>query len=331
MLAATRTAALRQLARVGTLVDANKLGIPGAKEEVRDALLELIAEPEEDMPERTAILKALGKAWYQLTRAPTPNKAAIKATVAEAIKLIQAESTGTTPPEEEHEPPPPPPPPPEEPPSGWKLLYEDAFPTIPGPFVGGGDNQASAIHFNGDRAVIALTGERYEFSMYKAAHDSSKPWKPGDRYRFEGNVEYASNIKLGGAGHHTTIVQFLKGIGSSGGGSPTQSIEIGNYGAGEGFYLANRGSYTKLLTTRAGQRYHVVVEVTDSTTKGSYRVYVDGALVASADNAVTSQGAESIAKFGLYGGPGTVTWDTISMSVPTLATVKAFFRRLRGA
>lgn len=321
MLEKTRTAGLRQLARVNGQVDANRMGEPGAKEEVKDVLREVNDESTANMPQRTATLKALGKAWNQFKQI-RPNKATIKAQVAVAIGLIRGEAiTPVEPPPHEEEPPPPPPPPPDEH-FGLPLLYHDAFPKIGSPFVLGGDNQDGACVGVGPSARIHLTGERFEFSCYtKPGTSNDASWGDGDEYAFLGGFAIGSDLQWGGGGHHCTMFQLSKGIGSGGGGSPLQSLELGDYGAGKGIYMHDQNhsqQYAKIASINPNQHYRLGIHELMKHSGGFYEISLDGSTIAKEQGVPTMQpGSEAVVKFGLYGGGGTITWDDCAIYART--------------
>lgn len=220
--------------------------------------------------------------------------------IAELAKRVEA-LEGKPEPEPEPEPPPP------EPTDYWKVLLEDAFPSMSG-FVQGSDNTSKPIG-EGEYCIFRLgTGSgRSELSINNGSE--AQKWREGERFLLEGKLTVAPGFGWGGPGRHCTIVQF-KGL-ESGDGSPQISLELGDYGQGPGLCVQdlNRSTNRNFLVVPdeqlIGDEVLVQLEVTVSKQKkGRYALRVDGKLVAEGveTNTLQTISAYGFIKLGIYAG-----------------------------
>lgn len=236
------------------------------------------------------------------------------------------------------EPPPIEPPPVESPPSGWTKVFSSDFAhglrgfVFNPPIEPGSDNETLPVcHPDGTCTIGLGPGQgRTELSINNGT-DAQK-WTEGERLLTKETFYVPVGFPYGGPGKHCTIQQFRQ---SSPAGSPLLSLELGDYGKGNGLYLHDKtqgDEYRFVLSATAIEGLRLVTEleiVTSRIGNGGYSLAcglatvlndVGGALTRNNVNTIPPGASYAYIKTGLYRSPissaSEIVISDLSVSVP---------------
>lgn len=213
---------------------------------------------------------------------------------------------------------------PPEPPlaTGWKVVFKDEFANGLDNFYLGSDNDTRPMSRGDGTCAFVLDGgqDRSELAVH------TPEWTEGQRLLIKQTFIVPKSFPYGGPGSHCTIQQFRQNTSA---GSPLLSLELGDYGEGNGLYLHDKtitDQYIKAIDAPGLERLplETAFEIgTSRTGNGYYKLSIFGRpdqIDRHRINTIPPEASYAYIKTGLYRAPiwmpSNITIRDFSLSVP---------------